>query len=83
MRLRTVISTHWIDIHGSQTYTAKVFLTDKDESYMLTVQDGEKRFFKVDAKLLKIGELKFFEKVTKNAIELPIKRTIDMGLIAR
>jgi hypothetical protein len=38
--------------------------------YMGTLQDGKKRFFKVDPKLLKLGELGFFEKVMENASEM-------------
>lgn len=65
MTPRTVLSTDWIEIHGSRTYMARVFLTDGGEAYMMTVQDGKKRFFKVDPELLKLGELGFLKKQWK------------------
>ena len=71
MTARTVMSTEWIEVHCPDfTYTVRVFLTDEDEAYIVTIKDGKKRFFKVDPKLLKSGELKFFEKVMDSAHEI-------------
>ncbi len=36
----------------------------------MTMQNGKKRFFKVDVKLLKMGEVGFFEKVMEGAVEI-------------
>ena len=71
MKAKTFMSTEWIEVHGNgSVYEAKIFLTDDNKAYMITNRDGKKRFFKVDANLLKFGELKFFEKVIVNAEEL-------------
>lgn len=76
------MSTDWIEVHDhGSVYEAKIFLTDEDKAYMMTIQDGKKRFFKVDAKLLRLGELGFFEKVMENIKELQLERTIEMRLI--
>jgi hypothetical protein len=76
------MSTDWIEVHDhGSVYMAKVFLTDDDRAYMVTVQNGKKRFFKVDAGLLKLGELRFFEKVMENAEELLQNQFIKIGLI--
>jgi len=75
------MSTDWIEVHDhGAIYQAKVYLTDEDEAYMLTIQDGKKLFFKVDPKLLGLGELGFFEKVMENAKELPLERILEMRL---
>lgn len=82
MKARTFMSTDWIEVHDhGAVYMAKVFLTDNDKANMITIQGGKKRFFKVDANLLKSGELEFFEKVMNGAEELPVKLAIDIGLI--
>lgn len=74
------MSTDWIEVHDhGSVYMARVFLLDNDESYMITVRDGQNRFFKVDANLLKYGELRFFENVMKNAKELLFEKVIKMG----
>jgi len=57
---------------------ARVFLTNDGKAYMVTVQNEKKRFFKVDASLLELGELGFFEKVMKTAREIPIETAIKM-----
>ena len=76
------MSTDWIEVHDKDSvYMAKIFLTDEDKAYVITVQNGKKRFFKVDASLLKTGELRFFEKVMDSAEELPIREATDIGLI--
>lgn len=76
------MSTDWIEVHDHDSvYRAKVYLTDEDEVYMLTIQNGTKRFFKVDVKLLKLGELGFFEKVMENVKELPLERALEMKLM--
>jgi len=65
------MSTDWIEVHDKcSVYTAKVVLADNDEAYMITVQNGKKRFFKINPKLLKLGELGFFEKGMESAEEL-------------
>lgn len=67
------MSTDWIEVHDKRSvYAAKIFLTSDNGAYMITIQNGKKRFFKVDANLLKFGELGFFENVMKNSIELPV-----------
>jgi len=48
----------------------KVFLTDENEAYAITIQNDKKRFFKVNPKLLKLGELGFFEKAIVCASEI-------------
>jgi hypothetical protein len=59
--MNTCLSTDWIEVHDhGSVYMANVFLTDEGEAYMLTVQDGKKNLFKVDSKLLNMGELGFF-----------------------
>lgn len=81
MSIKTFMSTDWIEVHNENSiYKARVFLTDKDKAFMITIQDGKKRLFRVDADLLKFGEIGFFEKVMENAEELPIKRAVDIGL---
>lgn len=75
MKVRTFMSTEWIEVHDhGLVYQAKVYLTGEDEAYMQTIQDNKKRFFKVDANLLKLGEWGFFENVMKNAVELSLDR---------
>lgn len=55
------MSTDWIEVHDhGSVYMDRVFLTDDDNAYMITVQNGKKRFFQVDANLLKSDELGFF-----------------------
>lgn len=74
MKAKTFMSTDWIEVHDhGLVYRARVYLTDEDEAYMQTIRDGKKRFFKLDAKLLRLGELGFFEKVLANAIEIKEK----------
>lgn len=71
---KTVLSTNWIEVHDrGSAYMARVFLTDRDEAYMEAVMDGKRRFFKVDANLLKLGELGFFEKFMERSVELPME----------
>lgn len=78
LTMKTVLSTDWIEVHDrGSVYMARVFLTDRYKAYMTTIQDGERRFFRVDANLLKLGELKFFEKVMETAEELPMKQAVD------
>lgn len=70
--MKTYLSTDWIEIHDNGTvYLARVFLTDNDEAYMICKSQNETRFFKINPKLLRLGELGFFEKVMENAQELP------------
>lgn len=69
--------------NGDAVYMARVFLTDNDEAYMIIAQNGKKRFFKVDANLLKSGELGFFERVMESAEGLPIEQAIKIGLVKR
>lgn len=65
------MSTDWIEVHyNGYVYEAKIFLTYGDKAYMITVHNDKKRFFKVDAGLLKSGELGFFEKVMEGAVEI-------------
>jgi hypothetical protein len=81
MKAKTFMYTDWTEVHnGNSAYMAKVFLTGKDEAYMIMIKNGKKRFFKVDANLLKLGELGFFEKVMESADELPIQLADDLGL---
>ncbi|MCA2003654.1 MAG: hypothetical protein LDL06_02680 [Candidatus Nitrosotenuis sp.] len=78
------MSTDWIEVHDhGAIYQAKVYLTDEGEAYMLTIQDGKKRFYKVDARLFRLGELRFFEKVMEDAKELPLECALEMRLIDR
>lgn len=82
MNAKTFMSTDWVEVHGNGfSYMAKVFLTDNNKSYMMTNQNGQSGFFEVDAYLLKLGELGFFEKVMQNAKELSIKEAYKIGLI--
>jgi hypothetical protein len=61
VKARTFMSTDWIEVHDhGSVYMDRVFLTDDDNAYMITVQNGKKRFFQVDANLLKSDELGFF-----------------------
>jgi hypothetical protein len=46
---------------------------------MITIQNGKKRFFRVDANLLKLGELGFFENAMKSAKEVDAKSMSKMG----
>lgn len=72
MKAKTYMSTDWLEVHDKDSvYAAKVFLTGEDEGCMVTQQDDKKRFFNVDANLLKLGELGFLENVMKNSVELP------------
>lgn len=80
MGFNTVFSTDWIEVHSSQNYTARVFLTDEDEAYMEAVMDGKRRFFRVDAKLLRPGEIKFFENVMDGAEEITVNQAKAIGL---
>lgn len=76
------MSTDWIEVHDKNSvYMARVFLTDKNEAYMVMHKNGKKRFFKVDSNLLRSGEVGFFEKATASAEELPVKKAVDIGLI--
>lgn len=82
MKVKTFMSTDWIEVHDHDSvYEAKIFLTDDGKAYMIMIQNDRKKFFKVDANLLKSGELKFFEKVMTSAEELPVKKAADIGLI--
>jgi len=82
MRLKTYISTDWIEVHDhDSTYLARVFLTDNDEAYMIRKSQNETRFFRVNPKLLRLGELGFFEKMMESASELPIKLAVEFGFI--
>lgn len=75
------MSTDWIEVHDKGfVYTARVFLLDNDESYIVTIQDGRKRFFKIDAKLLKSDELRFFENIMNTAEEIKLEQAIRLGL---
>lgn len=68
------MSTDWIEVHDQDSvYQAKIFLTDNDEAYMIKIQSGRKRFFRVDANLLKSGERRFFERVMESAKEVSMK----------
>ena len=76
------MSTDWIKVHDRDlVYLAKVFLTDDDNAYMITIQNSKERFFKVDASLLKSGELEFFEKVMESAKEMHIEMVVEMGFL--
>lgn len=76
------MSTDWIEVHDKgSVYMARVFLLDNDESYIVTIQDGRKRFFKIDANLLKFGELGFFENVMNTAEEIKLEQAIRLGLL--
>lgn len=80
MKARTFMSTDWIEVHDhGSVYEAKVLLTDEDRTYMIIRQDNKKQFFRVDAKLLKVDELGFFEKVMESAKELSVKETTELG----
>lgn len=82
MKARTFMSTDWIEVHDyGSVYMARVFLLDNDESYVMTVQNGQKKFFKVDVNLLELGEIRFFEKVMENAKELDVETAIEMGFL--
>lgn len=84
MKARTFMSTDWIEVHNrSSIYEARVFLTDEDEAYMEAVMEGKKRFFKVNASMLKLGKLGFFERVMESAKELPLERAFELGLMDR
>jgi hypothetical protein len=50
---------------------------------MLTIQKGKKRFFKVDPKLLKLGELGFFEKVMESAEEISVEHAHNLGFLQK
>lgn len=81
--MQTYLSTDWIEVHNQDKhYLAKVFLTADDESYMIVVQKGIK-FFKVDSKLLRLGEIGFFEKVMQDAEELPIEKVFEMEILSQ
>jgi len=71
MKVRTFMFTEWIEVHDhGLVYEAKVFLTNRDEAYMITVQDGKKRVFRIDPSILKTDEIKFFERVMEKAKEI-------------
>jgi hypothetical protein len=83
MSVQTYLSTDWIEVHNQDKhYLAKVFLTADDECYMLVVQK-ETKLFKVDSKLLRLGEIGFFEKVMESAKELPLKMAFEVGFITK
>lgn len=70
--MKTVMSTDWIEVHNhGSVYLARVFLTDEDEAFMITVK-GKIRFFKIKPELLRLGEIGFFGKVTEDAEELSL-----------
>lgn len=78
------MSTDWIEVHDQDSvYETKVFLSNDDKAYMITIQNDKKRFFKVDANLLKSGEQMFFKKVMGSAKELSKKQTVEMGLVRK
>jgi hypothetical protein len=65
------MSTDWIEVHDHKsTYNAKIFLTDRDDAYMITSKDEKKQFFRINTKLLKLGEIEFFENVMTSAKEI-------------
>lgn len=66
------MSTDWIEVHDHDSvYMTRVFLADNEEAYMIVKTENKTRFFKVRAKLLRLGEIGFFEKVMESAQELP------------
>lgn len=70
--MKTVMSTDWIEVHDhGSVYVARVFLTDENEAYMVRKLKNETKFFRVNPELLKLGEIRFFEKVMESAEELP------------
>ncbi len=76
------MSTDWIEVHDhGSVYQAKVYLTDKDEAYMIIRHGNKRRFFRIDARLLRGSELRFFENIMDNAKELPLGRVFEMKLI--
>ncbi|MEM3013853.1 MAG: hypothetical protein QXI71_04400 [Candidatus Bathyarchaeia archaeon] len=75
------MSTDWIEVHDHDSvYKARVFLTDEDTAFIEIVKDGKRRFFRVDAKLLKLGELMFFERVMDGAEEITMSQAKAIGL---
>lgn len=48
---------------------------------MVSKSKNNTKFFKVDAELLRLSELGFFEKVMEGAEELLLKQAFEMGLI--
>lgn len=81
MRAKTFMSTDWIEIHDhGSVYMARVFLTNENKAYVITNRNGRKRYFSVDAELLKTGELNFFERVMETANEISTNNAIDIGL---
>ncbi|MGI0010051.1 MAG: hypothetical protein ACREAE_01465 [Nitrosopumilaceae archaeon] len=84
MRVKTYMSTDWIEVHNkNSSYMARIFLTDDDRAYMILVKQNETRFFRVKSKLLRFGEIGFFEKVIEGSEELPAKQAFEMGFISR
>jgi hypothetical protein len=82
--VKAYVSTDWIEVHDhGSVYEARVFLTNDDNAYMITVRNGKKRFFKVDANLLKSGELKFFEKVMESAEEISVEHAHNLGFLQK
>lgn len=70
--MKALMSTDWIEVHDHDlSYLARVFLADNDEAYMIMKRGNKTRFFRVDSRLLRFGELGFFEKVMESAEELP------------
>lgn len=66
-----MMSTDWIEVHDhGSVYMARVFLTDKNEAYMIRRSGIEEKFFRVNPESLKLGELGFFEKAMEGAKEL-------------
>ncbi|MEM3085446.1 MAG: hypothetical protein QW769_10735 [Nitrososphaerales archaeon] len=81
MPIRSYLSTDWLEDHNQDKhYLAKVFLTSDDECYILVVRNGLK-FFKVDARLLRLGEMGLFERAMEDAEELLIEKGFAMKLL--
>lgn len=79
MKAKTYMFTDWIQVNGPDfRYLAKVFAT-QDEAYMIVKVRNQTKFFRVDKRLLILGEMGFFENVMESAKELPIKSAIKIG----
>lgn len=80
--MKTVMSTDWIEVHyHGSVCMARVFLTDEDKAYMISIQNGKQRFFKIDPKFLKIGEQEFFESVMESAEEVMDTDQLKVNLL--
>lgn len=83
MKVKTYMSTDWIEVHDfDSSYFAKVFVT-QNEAYMIVKAKDRTEFYKIKRELLTLGEIGFFQKVMEKAEKLPIEIAIEFGFLSK